>query len=177
MDHRAECIFEVMVERGMIPSSDIFEITEELLEQSTILYREIFPPLRVKAQKTSEKRLSKKIAGFNMMLLNQQRFEASQQDAAIKLTPKLKQKCGFVYVISNPAFEDIYKVGMTTNLKSRLSTYQTYDPHRRFKVENYVFVMDRRATEKFVLESFKVDLVGGEWISNSKVTELVKGLM
>lgn len=40
-----------------------------------------------------------------------------------------------VYVISHPKFADHYKVGIAKNVKSRLNSYQTSDPERRFKLE------------------------------------------
>jgi hypothetical protein len=66
----------------------------------------------------------------------------------------------------------MYKVGMTQNLETRLSQYQTYDPFRQFKVEHYKFVSDRRSEEKKILDMFAVDLAGGEWIGNEKVREM-----
>ena len=40
-----------------------------------------------------------------------------------------------IYVISNPSFEGMYKVGVATDIRSRLGNYQTSDPNRGFVVE------------------------------------------
>ncbi len=41
----------------------------------------------------------------------------------------------FVYVISHPNFPDEYKVGIASNWKSCLNSYQTSDPERQYKLE------------------------------------------
>ena len=41
----------------------------------------------------------------------------------------------YVYVISNPAFENMYKVGIATDYKARLNSYQTSDPDRGYQLE------------------------------------------
>ena len=41
----------------------------------------------------------------------------------------------YVYVLSNPAFENSYKVGIASNIKTRLSSYQTSDPNRGYEIE------------------------------------------
>ena len=52
--------------------------------------------------------------------------------------PKKRSKKGFIYIISNSAFPNYYKIGITTNIKSRLRTYQTSSPYRNYKIEYYV---------------------------------------
>jgi hypothetical protein len=58
---------------------------------------------------------------------------------------------------------------MTKNLQSRLTSYQTYDPNRAFKVEHYRFVKDARLVEKKVLETFEFSMLKGEWIKGEDV--------
>ena len=53
---------------------------------------------------------------------------------------------------------------MTTDIVSRLESYQTYDPYKKFKVEHYDFCLDRRTAEKQLLDKFDVHLVDGEWV-------------
>ena len=74
------------------------------------------------------------------------------------------------------AFPGKYKVGITTDLKQRLDTYQTYGPNRSFIVEHYRFVEDCRKTEKLILETCQLDIEKGEWVSDIKVKELVTSL-
>lgn len=51
-------------------------------------------------------------------------------------------KEGFLYVISNPAWPDTYKIGRSTDPKARLLSYQTYSPHRDYKLEHWSFWQD-----------------------------------
>ena len=44
-----------------------------------------------------------------------------------------KQK--YVYVISNPQYKNEYKVGVASDMKKRLGSYQTSDPNRSYKEE------------------------------------------
>ena len=60
----------------------------------------------------------------------------------------------YVYVISNAAFPDEYKVGIASNFKSRLNGYQTSDPNRAYKEEFKMLTPDYREIEKFIHEKF-----------------------
>lgn len=90
----------------------------------------------------------------------------------------LKSKSGVVYFITNPAWIGMIKVGMTSDLDTRLRAYQTYDPNRAYVAKHYEFVLDRRQTERSVLDIFKVDVSEvGEWIphrNSVKVIEFVR---
>ena len=43
-------------------------------------------------------------------------------------------KDGFLYIVTNDAFPQWCKIGITANLKERLHLYQTCDPHRGYKL-------------------------------------------
>ena len=47
-------------------------------------------------------------------------------------------KPGYLYIISNPAYANFLKFGITEDIQSRLSQYQTADPKRNYKVEYYI---------------------------------------
>jgi len=73
---------------------------------------------------------------------------------------------GYLYIISNPKINGWYKIGITDNIKSRLSTYQTGDPHREYKVEYYIFHPKYKDAEKKIkmdILPFALD-VKKEWI-------------
>ncbi|XAG95770.1 hypothetical protein U7154_000003 [Kononvirus KKP3711] len=80
---------------------------------------------------------------------------------------------GFVYLISNPAWPNIYKVGMTTSPKDRLKQYQTYSPFRDFKLHHWSFWFDKRQGEKFIRQLS--DSISHEWV-NIESKELQKHL-
>ena len=171
IDPKASKIFKVMIERGLIPTHGVFEVTDELREHSHNIFREVFPP-KSNTYRQAEKKFALKLAGLNMMRLNEQRFGEIQETSKQR---KVQQNCGFVYVISNPAFPGMFKVGMTKDINGRLRTYQTADPYRRFRVEHYIFVQNRREIEKQILEDMKLNLVQGEWVRAASAKEVFEG--
>lgn len=163
MDKKAEAIFRVMINRGLIPANGQFDITDELRDASYDIFRELFSPDPSYRMKNSDVKFAKRMAGLNMLKLNE-----SRSNQTIKIKNKVTHKSGFVYIISNPAFPGKYKIGMTKDVNNRLSQYQTYDPHRQFKIEHYIFVEDKRAVEKRILDLYQIDIDKGEWISEEK---------
>jgi predicted GIY-YIG superfamily endonuclease len=74
-------------------------------------------------------------------------------------------KSGYLYIITNEAFPGWVKVGTTTNLTTRLHTYQTGDPFRRYKVVYSVYHPEFREAEKKineVMKHFALE-IKGEW--------------
>ena len=60
----------------------------------------------------------------------------------------------YIYVISHPKYEGEYKVGIAKDWKLRLSSYQTSDPNRQYKIEFTHKTPWFRETEKFVHKHF-----------------------
>lgn len=73
-------------------------------------------------------------------------------------------KAGYVYLISNPAWND-FKVGSTTDVNDRLRSYQTYSPLRDYILEFYFFSFNRLEDETKVLEAFNSK---NEWLQAPK---------
>ena len=61
----------------------------------------------------------------------------------------------YVYVISHPKYPGEYKVGIAANLKRRLTSYQTSDPDRSFKIEHSVHTEHYRELERHIHETFE----------------------
>lgn len=83
---------------------------------------------------------------------------------------KQRSKEGFIYIISNSNYPDYYKIGVTTNISSRLRTYQTGSPHRNFKIEYYIFHPDCYEAEqriKQMMHYFATD-IKNEWYKVSR---------
>jgi hypothetical protein len=173
-DPKAIEVFNVLIKAGLIPSEGQFEITEEILQASYETYPKLYPPKTYKQLKPKEIDYIKRLAAMNLTKLNKQR--ANDESVVKTSSGRLSIECGFVYVISNPAYEGYYKVGITNNIQSRLASYQTYDPLKRFKVEHYRFVSNRREVEKQILQSFNKDLVKGEWVNSDEVKAIIVGL-
>lgn len=72
---------------------------------------------------------------------------------------------GYLYVITNEAFDGWVKVGTTDNLTKRLHTYQTGDPLRRYRVVYSVHHPKYREAEKKIKEVMKhfALAIKGEW--------------
>lgn len=162
-----DVIFYEMVEEGIMPKFGIFDITSQMKEKYTSLYSKHSGKGNIKT--SSNKNYALKLAGISLLKLSKQREEVRE---SIKKTPTEKSKSGIVYLISNPAFEEFLKIGMTQNLVNRLRSYQTYDPMRRFQVEHYRVVENAREEEKYYLTHHKINLAKGEWVYKQNVKEL-----
>jgi len=82
---------------------------------------------------------------------------------------------GFLYVITNPAWDGYYKVGKTTNLSNRLATYMTGSPLRDY---NYLFTIEvddvniaERLAHQKLSEYYEIK---GEWVVASKHEAIIK---
>ena len=69
----------------------------------------------------------------------------------------------YVYVISNPRYPGEYKVGITSDMKRRLSHYQTSDPERGYQVDYSHHTPQFRAIEK-AIHTDPALRVRGEWV-------------
>jgi len=67
----------------------------------------------------------------------------------------------YVYVISNPAYPGMYKVGVATNAEARLNQFQTADPKRRYKLEFKTLTADYKTLEPHIHRKFDGD---HEWV-------------
>ena len=168
-DDKARQIFEVMMEENLIPREGQFEITDFLLNKSYEIGSVIFKKL-AKPNKPSDKRFHKRMAGLNMIHLNNER---SNEEKIVKKKLTLKQHSGFLYIILNSSFPDFMKIGITKDLEKRLSSYQTYDPFRNFYVKKSIFIEDVRNVEKYLLDNYKMEnSYNGEWISIEQLEEI-----
>ncbi len=75
----------------------------------------------------------------------------------------------YVYVISNPAFENMYKVGVASDCKARLNSYQTSDPDRGYRLEYQKHTNLFRKIEKHIHEKFENK---HEWV-RSNLKEII----
>lgn len=86
-------------------------------------------------------------------------------DATFKMSAFSSVKEGYVYVITNKAWNGWVKIGMAIDAEDRLNGYQTSSPHRDYVLEHKVYSADRRAAEqeahtKAILKSVEHN---GEW--------------
>ena len=76
----------------------------------------------------------------------------------------------YVYIISHPNHKGYYKVGIASNKKQRLNSYQTADPLRQYKMEYDYLTPCFREIEKHIHDTFPNLL---EWVQSPK-EEIVK---
>jgi len=78
-----------------------------------------------------------------------------------------------VYIVSNPAWDGKFKIGVAGDLDERLKDYQTYDPFRSYKYEHHRETERYFECERHILKTFKLKpekdangepKVKGEWV-------------
>jgi hypothetical protein len=75
---------------------------------------------------------------------------------------------GFIYAIENSAWKGWIKVGCSSNLDERLSTYQTGDPFKQYKIILSKPVKHRKDAEKEIHNLLRKVDKNGEWFHTSK---------
>ena len=78
----------------------------------------------------------------------------------------------YVYVMSNPAFRGMYKVGIAENVEKRQAQFNTGDPNRAYQVEFKLLTPHYKTLEKFIHRKF-----GGnyEWVPG-KLEEIIQAM-
>ena len=118
--------------------------------------------ISVKAYELVKERLKKEVA-------NPEYLTQYQTEVNFSTTPPMRTDINrddtrlkkYVYVISNPKYKGMYKVGIANDYKSRLNSYQTSDPYRGYKLEYQVHTHLFRETEKHIHDKFNNML---EWV-------------
>ena len=81
----------------------------------------------------------------------------------------------YIYIISNPAWNGIYKLGRAKNISNRLRSYNTYSPYNDFKVEWCMMVNDVFLYELYAENNW--EKASGEWYYgklNNMISDLVQ---
>lgn len=156
-----ERVVNILLYDEIIPRQEIFQIKEYHLEKYIETYHDLFGKKNKGVKTNSNFKFARKLAGLTLLKVNYIRG-AKFKD----------MKSGLVYMIENPAFPEHYKVGMTIDLNSRLDSYQTYDPYRRYRVTKYDFVLNRSKIEKLILLNPNIINENGEWIKKENAIEI-----
>lgn len=146
-----------MIQMGLIPPAGNFEVTEVMLRELSTCYH------RHTGKKARYDRVSRRNSGKSLI-----NFKLSRGISPHNITE------GLVYLITNPAWPEYAKIGISLNLTKRLSSYQTSDPHRAYKLCGYEFVLDRRQVERDVIGKLNVDSSGGEWVKATLGENMIK---
>lgn len=160
---KEQYVIDIMIKHGKLPCKGSFNINSDLISLFNKIYLKKFVDKNLlygKDVSPTKVRYGEKLAGLSLLrLLKSRSIEQSVNKR------KANTQSGFIYIISNPAFMNFYKIGITQNMENRLKVYQTYDPLRRYKIEHYKFVEDARQKEKEFLEIFSLNISKGEWIT------------
>jgi len=95
----------------------------------------------------------------------------------VKAFNKIKE--GYIYAISNPAWDGWIKIGMAVDADDRCASYQTSSPHRDYHIEAKQYTNDKKKLEdKAHKEAEKLGLRQGEWFKIDKLQaiSLIKSL-
>ena len=106
---------------------------------------------------------------------------SSFEDAAFSsLGTYATRKEGYVYIVSNPAWDGWFKVGKAVDADDRCKSYNTSSPLRDFKVEYKIYVEDRNKSEKVAhTKALKqAEEYTGEWfrISLNSLKDILNSL-
>lgn len=84
-----------------------------------------------------------------------------------------------MYVVTNPAWPDMVKVGVTSDYKARLRQYQTGAPNRDYRLEGLVWFSNIAGVERAVHERLArfCGVRGTEWFECGAVHALDAILM
>lgn len=134
--------------------SQDFAITDNLVR--IIFFKYIYPTTKLmylKKNRNSYKSIATQLNYTRLSLLRVKYHRNGDKAIGIKE--------GYVYIVSNKAWPDKYKIGSTISIPDRLKTYQSYSPHRDYVFECYFFSSDRRSIEREFHVSLDAD---HEWI-------------
>ena len=120
-----------------------------------------------KAYELVKKRLTGEVKKLDPKLKNKEKPQIALLDLEKELhyttTPPKRSDLGmdagilkkYIYIISHPKYPGEYKVGIASDYKSRLNSYQTSDPDRKYKVEWKIKTPLFRKAEKHIHQTFE----------------------
>ena len=79
----------------------------------------------------------------------------------------------YVYIISNTQYKGEWKVGIASNVKARLNSYQTSDPNRGYVLEYSFLTPDFREIEKYIHERYENR---HEWVREPDMQKIIKDI-
>ncbi len=78
----------------------------------------------------------------------------------------------YVYIISNPQYKDYFKVGIASDPKRRLNSYQTSDPKRGYVLEYSFETPNFREIEKYIHDDIYKS--PHEWVFETDMQKIIK---
>lgn len=118
--------------------------------------------ISIKAYELVKERLNKDIKGDLPLLNWDKEINFSTNAPARTDSGKDSRKKKYVYIISHQKYHGEYKVGIASNVKSRLTSYQTADPNRAYKLEYSYHTLNFREIEQYIHGKYENK---HEWVS------------
>lgn len=146
-----KAVLNALGKEGKIPETGAFEVTENLMLDYVFMYKILSKGKDVGSN--SNAKFARRLAGINLLKEN--------IDRGVKAS---EIKAGHTYLISNPAWPEHYKIGVSYDCHKRLQQYQTYSPYRDFQIQKYDFVLNKLDTEKLILNHPLIQREQGEWV-------------
>ncbi|WJZ28024.1 hypothetical protein NCTGTJJY_CDS0145 [Serratia phage 92A1] len=85
-------------------------------------------------------------------------------------------KESFVYIMTDRANPNLYKIGRSVDPYSRLSTANTFSPSRSFELISFRFSEDSVKLEKYLHSAYHRDHESGEWFYFSDIKPVIDKL-
>ncbi len=106
--------------------------------------------ISIKAYELVQERLKKEVANPEELFDYKKalRFSTDPPKRTDLRQTDIDQK--YVYVISNKAYKNEYKVGIAHDIQKRLNSYQTSDPNRGYKLEHKKLTPRYRELERYI---------------------------
>ena len=131
----------------------------------------------IKAYELVQERLGKEVE-------RKDEFEELRQKVHFKTSPPVRTDMGtdtrvqkYVYIISNKKFNEgidkEWKVGIASDVKKRLNSYQTSDPDRGYVLEYSFLTPNFREIEKYIHATYKSR---HEWVREPDMQKIVKDI-
>ncbi len=111
--------------------------------------------ISIKAYELVQERLKKEVANPEELFDYKKalRFSTDPPKRTDLRQTDIDQK--YVYVISNKAYKNEYKVGIAKDIQKRLNSYQTSDPNRGYKLEHKKLTPRYRELERYIHTEFQ----------------------
>lgn len=122
-------IIEQLIADGIIPKKDVFNITKPMIDSYVVKYSEYYGGGKLGC--SSNKKYAEKLACLTLLKLVRQRLPENSENK--KRNMRAVSKAGFIYILYNESYKDVFKLGITRDLSSRLQIYLTSDPYKTSK--------------------------------------------
>ena len=125
----------------------------------------------IKAYELVQERMKKEVERKDELFKEEVHFQTSPPVRTDMGVDTRVQK--YVYIISNKEWKNEWKVGIASNPKSRLNSYQTSDPNRGYVLEYAHLTPNFREIEKYILGKYENR---HEWVREPDMQKIINDI-